>query len=624
MKRACGVFCYTIATVFLALGIAVWLPLRWFERLLMRFSPDGDLDYDFTFLHEAVGYYPPTYLSLVGLVIGLGFMSLSGVVGGTSRSKSATRSAPASPVHSVRRVLSGARNLDPVTVTAFLAILLAAVWMRIDLLGLSARYDEATTFMEYAQMPWMVAMTKYTAPNNHILHTLLAHASISLFGDNIIALRLPALLAGTGVVAAAYFYLRAAGGANVALVGMSLVATNQYMLQYSVDARGYSMVCLLFLGMSMCVFGVSRFSQFTARRKTGFGALTVLSLYTTPAALYGVAASYLNLAYRAITDRGGNTFRNLAVVFRIGLISSAVVAMLYGAIFLHIRFESWKEIPTIHSKISRLEWSALLEKNVLEFRRFVSVVLDVFPEPLVIPVVLFALLGLFIVLSRAGNFRQHLCSVSVAVLVLVAVQGVAPFDRVWVFLVPLLMGLIAIGIVVIVERMGNQLLTRYLVPAIAVSIVFLTMPGAKGAVEADQYLAGGGELVNVLEEEYEPGDRIVAPGFAVVPLSFYFYTRDLFDIRRHDSYSYLALLDHMQGRETHPDKGRFEEQMFRYVYWSAGHARKLNGARRIWFVHDKRRNDLEDLMSLNPPGFSEPVLVSEFAGVDLYFGSRTH
>ncbi|MCZ7598187.1 MAG: hypothetical protein M5U09_11340 [Gammaproteobacteria bacterium] len=130
--------------------------------------------------------------------------------------------------------------------------------------------------------------------------------------------------------------------------------------------------------------------------------------------------------------------------------------------------------------------------------------------------------------------------------------------------------------------------------------------------------------MNVLEEEYEPGDRIVAPGFAVVPLSFYFYTRDLFDIRRHDSYSYLALLDHMQGRETHPDKGRFEEQMFRYVYWSAGHARKLNGARRIWFVHDKRRNDLEDLMSLNPPGFSEPVLVSEFAGVDLYFGSRTH
>src|SRR5690606_17145712 len=153
----------------------------------------------------------------------------------------------------------------------------------------------------------------------------------------------------------------------------------------------------------------------------------------------GVAASYLNLAYKAITDRSGNTFRNLAAVFRIGLISSAVVAMLYGAIFLHIRYESWKEIPTIHSKISRLEWSALLENNVLEFRRFVSVVLDVFPEPLVIPVVLFALLGLFVVVRRAGTFRRHLCSVSVAVMVLVAVQGVAPFSRVWVFLVPLFM-----------------------------------------------------------------------------------------------------------------------------------------------------------------------------------------
>ncbi|MCZ7598188.1 MAG: hypothetical protein M5U09_11345 [Gammaproteobacteria bacterium] len=426
----------------------------------------------------------------MGLVIGLGFMSLSGVVGGTSPEQvgNAKRARFACPFRSARAVRGAkSRSGHSDRIPGDPARCRVDAYRPARPVGEVRRGDDLHGVRTDAMDGGNDEI--YRAKQSHSAHAL-AHASISLFGDNIIALRLPALLAGTGVVAAAYFYLRAAGGANVALVGMSLVATNQYMLQYSVDARGYSMVCLLFLGMSMCVFGVSRFSQFTARRKTGFGALTVLSLYTTPAALYGVAASYLNLAYRAITDRGGNTFRNLAVVFRIGLISSAVVAMLYGAIFLHIRFESWKEIPTIHSKISRLEWSALLEKNVPEFRRFVSVVLDVFPEPLVIPVVLFALLGLFIVLSRAGNFRQHLCSVSVAVLVLVAVQGVAPFDRVWVFPVPLLMGLIAIGIVVIVERMGNQLLTRYLVPAIAVSIVFLTMPGAKGAVEADQYRRG--------------------------------------------------------------------------------------------------------------------------------------
>ena len=60
--------------------------------------------------------------------------------------------------------------------------------------SLAVTTDEAFTAIAFASPPWLEILTTYDA-NHHILHSLLCKLSLSLFGWNQLALRLPSLLA---------------------------------------------------------------------------------------------------------------------------------------------------------------------------------------------------------------------------------------------------------------------------------------------------------------------------------------------------------------------------------------------------------------------------------------------
>lgn len=60
--------------------------------------------------------------------------------------------------------------------------------------SLAVTTDEAFTALSFAAPPWLDILTTYDA-NHHILHSLLCKLSLTLFGWNALALRLPSLLA---------------------------------------------------------------------------------------------------------------------------------------------------------------------------------------------------------------------------------------------------------------------------------------------------------------------------------------------------------------------------------------------------------------------------------------------
>ena len=68
-------------------------------------------------------------------------------------------------------------------------VALAAYW-----LDLGVKLDELITITSYATQPLAVAASKYNAPNNHVLHTLLVWVAHQLGGWNLVVLRLPAFL----------------------------------------------------------------------------------------------------------------------------------------------------------------------------------------------------------------------------------------------------------------------------------------------------------------------------------------------------------------------------------------------------------------------------------------------
>ncbi len=106
-------------------------------------------------------------------------------------------------------------------------------------------YDEAYTYQVFASQPLFVLLTDYHLPNNHIFHSLLVHFSSLIFGNVLWALRLPAFIAGMGLIALSFFLGEGLYNAEVGLASAALIALSSEEIIYATSARGYSLVSML-------------------------------------------------------------------------------------------------------------------------------------------------------------------------------------------------------------------------------------------------------------------------------------------------------------------------------------------------------------------------------------------
>jgi hypothetical protein len=84
-----------------------------------------------------------------------------------------------------------------------LIFLLAVPLVYIPNLTRTIRYDEAYTFLHYADSP-VHALLLYTYPNNHFLDSFFVWLSTTLMGTSLIAIRFPSFAAGLLSVAMLY------------------------------------------------------------------------------------------------------------------------------------------------------------------------------------------------------------------------------------------------------------------------------------------------------------------------------------------------------------------------------------------------------------------------------------
>src|SRR5206468_4613305 len=106
------------------------------------------------------------------------------------------------------------------------------------------RADEAHTFNEYATKSAYDAVSLYTFPNNHLFHTLLVHVAVQLLGGAPWVVRLPALIAGLALMPATYAMVRRLCDPTSAVLAAALVAASDPLVSYSVNGRGYTLLCL--------------------------------------------------------------------------------------------------------------------------------------------------------------------------------------------------------------------------------------------------------------------------------------------------------------------------------------------------------------------------------------------
>ena len=143
--------------------------------------------------------------------------------------------------------------------------------------------DESATFLYYASRPLLLALTIYGSPNNHLLHTALMHISSAMFGDAEWALRLPAFLAGMAMIPLTYLAARAFE-AEGALIAAALTASWPALIDYSTDARGYTLLCCFTLIAAAAMALVVRSGNSAA--VVIFAIASALGFYTVPVMLY--------------------------------------------------------------------------------------------------------------------------------------------------------------------------------------------------------------------------------------------------------------------------------------------------------------------------------------------------
>jgi len=165
------------------------------------------------------------------------------------------------------------------------------------------RFDEVYTLQSYTTLtPRLIPLT-YDLPNNHVLNTLLMRASVDAFGGGRWAIRLPALAAGIGAVPAAWWAARQIYTPEVGLWAAGLVAASSYLVDFSVNGRGYEigvLLILLTLGLGARMLQTS--SPWPARLLIVTGALAVWSV---PTMAYGLAVVAAWMVASVALMRGG-------------------------------------------------------------------------------------------------------------------------------------------------------------------------------------------------------------------------------------------------------------------------------------------------------------------------------
>ncbi len=407
-------------------------------------------------------------------------------------------------------VRARALRYDQLHFVAFLAVMFGAVVLRLAFLSEPIRKDESYTFMYSASRPFYVGLTYYTV-NNHLLNTLLMHISTSLFGASVWTVRLPTLIVGVFLIPATYAMTGLYHGKNAALIAAALVSASSPLIEYSFNARGYSLGALFFLLMIVFV-GLAQ------RRMGGAWILlpvsAALSLYAVPTMVYGVGGVFLYL----LLGRS-----EISKVLFAGFCTGLLTVVLYAPVLATVG----------PSAITSNKWVLPVPRNlwVSEFGRELMSLWIYWNLDL--PRVITILLGVGIVAGvvfspktlRLPPLAAFFCVAAVAG-VLLPLQRVVPFRRNWLFLLPLCFASAAVGLDTLIRKLRHSDVISATLAILVTAWMGGTVLAAKSLRNSGIEAAGGHgseAIVLGMKDRLLNGDQFVCSDSFDSPLDFEMY-----------------------------------------------------------------------------------------------------
>ncbi len=224
-------------------------------------------------------------------------------------------------------------------------VTLVALTLRLVNLGNDLWLDEIGTVRLYASGSVRHILSTYHDPNNHLLNSLLVHASIRVFGFREWAIRLPALVFGVAAVPAFYGAARLVFDRLRSVLAAALLAVSYQHVFFSQNARGYAGYMLF--GVLCTTYLARALREDRLRLWVAYVATAVLCIASVPTGAF-IVAGHLIVVCIALTSVSRGTSRLLPFARRLAAVYAtlAILAVqLYAPVLAHaggIVENAWK------------------------------------------------------------------------------------------------------------------------------------------------------------------------------------------------------------------------------------------------------------------------------------------
>jgi hypothetical protein len=425
---------------------------------------------------------------------------------------------------------------EPVYILLILGgITLVGFILRVLVINHPIAYDEAYTFINFASRSFKHILADYSAPNNHIFHTILVGLVYRVFGGQPWAVRLPAFLAGVLIVPAMYLAARRFFSRSQALAAAVLIAVTPLFIDYSVNGRGYTIVVLL--ALLLANFAAVLVKEQSKSALLAFGLTGAIGFYTIPIFLYPMAgvSLWIVMNYLFASESWQVKSRRLGIFLGTCALSGLLTLLLYSPVII---FGTGFSSIIGNEFVQSLDWSTFLanldprienawDKWMIGFN----------------PAIQYLLLGGFLLSlffsSKVSNQKLPLqISLIVAIVILLAAQRVTPTPRIWIYLEAFYLMFAAAGLVWLVEvliRHGKVVPPSQVERILSFAILFLLIgisanlliAHRQNPVEIDRDRSPEAYAADYLAESLRPEDTLVATGPVDIETAYYLSLRGI-------------------------------------------------------------------------------------------------
>jgi hypothetical protein len=304
-----------------------------------------------------------------------------------------------------------------------LLLVLGGAVLRGMLLTVPITADEAYAWKHFISGSFGHFISHHAHQGNHVLYSILASGTLNVLGTGLVALRLPAFVAGVLVLPLVYLFVRAQFNRYIALITLALVASSGGLVEYSALGRGFSITWLCFMAALL----LGRHFVKTNNRLSALllGVVSALGMWATPAMLHPAVAVFvwvlLSLLFRYDHTVGG----------RLIMLGISILVFIGATILCYAPVISEHGLGELlwHSTLGgdpREQLAARYQDMPMEFWYYIN-------QTGAGWVSILGLLGLLFASSISSKYRLLLLAVFIGTAPVVVLQGVLGPPRVWLY-----------------------------------------------------------------------------------------------------------------------------------------------------------------------------------------------